>query len=323
MAALAEPRPLALCVDDAHWCDDASLRFLAHLVRRVASLPVLVVLACRPRRGQPLVSELLADPGAETLRPRALGPAAASRLLRERLERSPDPEFTEAALAATGGNPFLLGALAWHLREQGIDPSAAERGRPASLRPRNVARSLAVQLTRAGDRAEALAAALATLDERAGLELAGTLAGLSGGEAADALDALAREGIVAEDLPPRFAHPLLRTAVAGLIAPGERSRLHADAAELLAARRAPPEAVAAQLMAAGPRGDDFAVQQLMAAAREAAGRGSPETAARYLRHALFGARRPRRAPRCCTNSAARRPPCATRAQRTTCRMRCG
>ena len=176
----------------------------------------------------------------------------------------------------------------WHLRENGIDPSAAERGRLASLRPSDVARSLAVQLRRAGDRAEALAAALATLDERAGLELAGTLAGLSGGEAADALDALAREGIVAEDLPPRFAHPLLRTAVAGLIAPGERSRLHADAAELLAARRAPPEEVAAQLMAAGPRGDDFAVQQLTAAARQAAGRGSPETAARYLRHALVG-----------------------------------
>ena len=39
---------LLLTVDDVHWADEASLRFLSHLARRVADLPVLLVLATRP-----------------------------------------------------------------------------------------------------------------------------------------------------------------------------------------------------------------------------------------------------------------------------------
>ena len=47
-ANLAARRPLALFVDDAHWADGASLRFLAYLCGRLHDLPVLLV-----RRGAP------------------------------------------------------------------------------------------------------------------------------------------------------------------------------------------------------------------------------------------------------------------------------
>src|SRR3954471_3569923 len=47
-ANLAEDRPLLLVVDDVHWADDPSLRFLSHLSRRIADLPVLLLIAGRP-----------------------------------------------------------------------------------------------------------------------------------------------------------------------------------------------------------------------------------------------------------------------------------
>ena len=48
VAGLAADAPLLLAVDDAQWCDEPSLRFLAYLARRVRELPVAVVVAARP-----------------------------------------------------------------------------------------------------------------------------------------------------------------------------------------------------------------------------------------------------------------------------------
>src|ERR1700712_1675644 len=50
-ANLAEEGPLMLAVDDAHWADAASLRFLTYLANRLAGLPVVIVAATRPRVG--------------------------------------------------------------------------------------------------------------------------------------------------------------------------------------------------------------------------------------------------------------------------------
>ena len=46
-ARLAEERPLALLVDDAHWADEQSLRFLAYLEARIEEIPACVILAVR------------------------------------------------------------------------------------------------------------------------------------------------------------------------------------------------------------------------------------------------------------------------------------
>ena len=46
-AQLSERRPVALIVDDAHWADPESLRFLVHLARRLEGLPVLLAVATR------------------------------------------------------------------------------------------------------------------------------------------------------------------------------------------------------------------------------------------------------------------------------------
>ncbi|MDQ4130992.1 MAG: AAA family ATPase, partial [Actinomycetota bacterium] len=289
IAGLARQRPLLLVVDDAHWGDEASLRFLGYLFRRLESLPVLVVVGCRPPSGEPgeaLLGELVADPGAEVIRPRTLGCDAVARLLCERLGSRPDREFVEACLAATGGNPFLVSELVRELDVRQIEPRATEAGRVAQLRPENLARSLMVRLRRAGEGAEALAPAIAVLGDTAQLGLVGELVGMAEDVAADALDALVREGVVAQDLPPRFAHPLLRTAAEGMLAPGERSRLHARAARLLQRRGASAERIAPHLFESEPRGDCQVVETLAEAARLARARGAPDVAAVLLRRAL-------------------------------------
>ena len=61
-ANLSLQRPTLLIVDDLHWADEPSLRWLGYLVRRLEGLPLLVVAATRPpehARPQALVTELV------------------------------------------------------------------------------------------------------------------------------------------------------------------------------------------------------------------------------------------------------------------------
>ncbi|MDQ3648017.1 MAG: AAA family ATPase, partial [Actinomycetota bacterium] len=289
VSALARRRPVLLAVDDAHWGDGASLRFMGYLLRRADSLPVFVAVATRPPaagQADALVAGLTADPATEVVRPAALGAGAVDRLLVERLGGTPDPEFARACLATTGGNPFLLTELARELEAREVEPTATQAAQVSRLRPDNIARSLTVRLARAGDGARVLTPALAVLGDGADLSLAAELAGVPIEPAAAALDALVREGVLAHDLPPRFAHPLLRTAAEGLLAPGERSRLHGGAAAMLAGRGASAERVASHLLETDPAADAGTVEALAEAARLARERGAPDTAARLLRRAL-------------------------------------
>ena len=48
MANLSARGPVALFVDDVHWADAPSLRFLAHLLRRMEGLRIVLVVALRP-----------------------------------------------------------------------------------------------------------------------------------------------------------------------------------------------------------------------------------------------------------------------------------
>lgn len=65
-ANLAERRPLALIVDDLHWADVASLRFLAYLLPRLDDLRVAVIIAMRPYgtdgTAARILGQLTADP---------------------------------------------------------------------------------------------------------------------------------------------------------------------------------------------------------------------------------------------------------------------
>ena len=92
--------------------------------------------------------------------------------------------------------------------------------------------------------------------------------------------------------------------------PAERMRAHRRAAELLAVREDSAERVAEHLLATEPAGDAWTVARLTEAAREAARRGAPESAASYLRRVAGRAAAAGRARRrsCSSSAWPRRPP---------------
>lgn len=288
-ANLADRAPLLVVVDDAHWADEPSLRFLAYLARRVESLRVALVIATRSDEAgawaDPL-TELRSDPSTEVVQPGPLPPAGVEAFLHSLSAGPVEHGFARACHEATGGNPFLLGELARSLQAEDVPFTAAGVPRVAETTPPTVARAVRARLEPLGEGSKALALAVSTLGDEVELDLAADLVELSMGHAAAAADKLARVGILVDATPLRFYHPLVAAAVRVGLTAAERVAAHARAAELLRARGAGPERVALQLMHAPPVGDQAVVGDLRAAAERARARGAPSTAAALLRRAI-------------------------------------
>jgi DNA-binding CsgD family transcriptional regulator len=264
VAGLAAEQPQVLVVDDLHWADDASARFLAFLANRLGDLPVLLVAAARPGAVR------LAPAAALELAP--LSVAATGELL----ARHGSPRaLAEPCHRATGGNPLLVRALA---ERRPRDAEAL-----VDIGPDAVARAVDASLARLGDEPVRLARAVAVL----GTTPMATAARLAAVDAAAApAEALVRAGILRDTRPLEFEHALVRDAVLRRLTAGERAALHGRAAQLLADDGAPPEAVAVHLLAAEPSGDRAAARTLAAAGRRALASGAPGEAAACLARAL-------------------------------------
>src|SRR3954449_8819703 len=91
-ANFASRRPALLVVDDLHWADEPSLRWLVYLARRLEGLPLLLLVGTRPPAQADfpaLVAELLADPSGVVIRPGGLGEESTAVLARSRLGAEP------------------------------------------------------------------------------------------------------------------------------------------------------------------------------------------------------------------------------------------
>lgn len=295
-ANLAESGPLVLVVDDAHWADSSSLRFLAYLAARVEGLGVRIVVAARPSAPEAAPStgddDLLArlragaGAGAGVLRLPGLGSAATAAIMAERFGSQPDPRLVAACLRASGGNPFLLGELAEALRRDGVAPDAAAAELVAALGPDTVARSVLLRVSRLPASAAPVARAIAVLDAHAELRWVGAVTGLSAWEVEQAADGLAAVNVLAAEPPLRFVHPIVREAIYGELPPGTRGRLHARVARVLMGEGQDPTLVASHVLLAAPAGDQQAVELLRQGAAVAVGRGAVELGQRLLERAL-------------------------------------
>jgi predicted ATPase len=106
---LAEERPLLISIDDLQWSDEASLRWVAYLARRLEGTRVGVLAAVRPVEDEdPVVAELLADPDTTIVRPTSLSAVGVTELVRAALSADADEAFCLACHRVTGGNPLLL-----------------------------------------------------------------------------------------------------------------------------------------------------------------------------------------------------------------------
>ena len=285
---LGERAPAVLVIDDVHWADAPSLRWLALLARSLGELRVGVV--CAIRSGEPaaapeLLAELLASAPEPPVRPRALGPAATETLVRERLPAA-SAGFAHACHAVTGGNPFLLGALLTQLAADAVAPDDEAAARLGAFGSEQVARVIERQLARLPDGAGSLASAVAVLGPGTALRHAAGLARLELAGAARAADALRAAGLLEDGPELSLAHPLIAGTLYASLPVGERALRHADAAALLADERADPERIGLHLLHTEPAGEAATVTTLRDAAKRASARGAPQSAAAYLRRAV-------------------------------------
>jgi DNA-binding CsgD family transcriptional regulator len=284
---LSAGTPLALVIDDLHWADRPSLRFLLFLLPRISDSRILLIVAARPSEAGPnqrLIESLVVAGPTEVLTADPLSPTAVAKVAAAVLWAEPEPAFTEVCHEVTGGLPFLVWRILQALRAEGVPPVAASVPEVRRAGTPSLGRWALQRLGQLGSDPARVACALAVL-ESAELAQAAQLAALGAVEAAESVDLLARAGIL-DVSPLRFRHPLLRAAVYAEIGSAERSEMHRRAAAVLAGSDASLSRVAEHLLLADPARDSWVIERLRTAAQEAFSRGSPESAASYLRRAL-------------------------------------
>jgi DNA-binding CsgD family transcriptional regulator len=287
VANLAVDTPVLLAIDDAHWTDPASLRFVIYLARRLEGLRVALVLGVRSGEGsdQALLRVLQVEAAPVAIEPQPLSEVAVEALMETRIGPT-GAEVVRVCHRLTGGNPFLLITLLDELRREGRDTARLDPESIGRFAPEQITTAVLLRVGRLGGPALELARAIAVLGEQARLAHAAGLAQLTSTEAAASADALARATILEAGRPLRFTHPIVRTAIYHDIGAGARSQMHRRAAAVLAGVGTDPETGAVHLLAVEPAGDPSVVHRLRDAATAARSRGAAETASRYLRRAL-------------------------------------
>ncbi len=286
-------RPLLVAVDDAHWADAPSLRYLAYLAARLAGFPVAVLVALRPAGPGPGDASLLAVRAEAKLITRLglLSQAAVNSIARDRLGARATSELCQALGHSSGGNPFYLTELLRAAELESAGPGEAGPGEadPAQLVARGgqgVASQVALRIRRVDSRALGLAQALAVLGDGCELRQAAALAEVDMASARSLAAGLVRLDVLACADPPRFLHPIVREAVEASTGSAGQQDLHLGAARLLQEDGALPGRIAAHLMRLQPAGDPWVTDRLRAGAGAAIQTGAPRSAAVLLQRAL-------------------------------------
>ena len=286
---LAGEEPALLVVDDLHWCDRPSLRFLAYLGHRLDGTKLGILSGLRttePGTDPALVADLIGDASAVGIRPGPLSVSALGAVVESRFGRPGDEPFLEACRRGTGGNPLLINQLVGELVAEGRAPTAASAEAIADVGPRVVSRSVLSRLRRLPPEATEVARAAAVLGEGTNVPAIAALIGRDQAAVAESSGALVRAEVLGPEAGLGFLHPLVREAVYEDIPIGERQLMHARAAKMMEEAGAPAERVAAQLLAAAPSGEPWAVERLTQAATQAIAGGAADSAVTYLTRVL-------------------------------------
>ncbi len=285
-ANLAAETPLLIVVDDLHWVDPSSVLALSYLARRVADLPIALAVALRPDEpGTPLeaIDGLRTEADAVTVSLGPLGGESVAMIVRDVIPAA-DQALCAACQQVTAGNPFYLRELLRTItldRERAPDAAEVLEAAPPSVGDRVLRR-----IAELGAEAPPLARAMAVIDDGGHLSEAAALAGIDDSAAATVASAMRRIGILAQEEPFEFVHPLVRRSVYESLTATERDAAHLAAGRLMRARGASDEVVAAHFGLMRPAASTEVGEALLGAATEASARGAPQAARLALERAL-------------------------------------
>ena len=226
-------RPRVFVVEDLHWADEATLDLVRFLARRIAGLPLLLVLSYRDAVGvdhplSPVLGDLVASPGACRVQLTPLSRSAVAALVDG---HGLDPADVHRR---TAGNPFFLSQIL-------AQPDAPM---PASVRDAVLARTAGL-----APPVRHCLELLSCTPEPVGPELLDAL-----GVSTATVGVLATTGLIDRHGPAvAFRHEIARSAILGAAVPGSEAALHGAMIDALETVGADPSVLAHHAAAAGRR----------------------------------------------------------------------
>lgn len=288
LGELGRDRPVLLVLEDLHWADRSTRHLLTFLSRVLQRERVCLVGTYRSddlhRRHplRPVVAELLRLPNVTGIEVPPFGPGETADYLAE-LSRGSAPvaaEVVDRVHRRSEGNPFYAGEL--YSAGSDLRNTAAEL--PSGLA--DLLLSRVERLSEAGQRVVRVAA---VAGRRVDDELVRRVSGLDEAAAGEALrEVVSHQLLVPSGTGYTFRHALLREAVYADLLPGERTRLHADFARLLAGLPDGTRGSAAELAHHSLAAHDLpaAFAASVRAGREADRLGAPAEAFEHYERAL-------------------------------------
>ncbi|WP_410050159.1 ATP-binding protein, partial [Actinomadura sp. CNU-125] len=282
LGELGGDRPVLLVLEDLHWADRSTRDLLTFLCRVLQRERVCLVGTYRSddlhRRHplRPLVAELRRLPNVTSVQVRPFGRGETAEYLAALAGAAPTAETVERVHRRSEGNPFYAAEL-------------HATGESAEL-PAGLADLLLSRVERLSPDARRVVRIAAVAGRRVDDELLRLVSGLAEDTAGEALrEVVSHQLLVPDGAGYSFRHALLREAVYADLLPGERTRLHAAFAELLAdertgGRRGSAAELAYHSLAAHVLPAAFAAS--VRAAREAGRVGAPAEEFEHYERAL-------------------------------------
>ncbi|WP_328352036.1 AAA family ATPase [Streptomyces sp. NBC_00445] len=291
--------PLVLLIDDAHWADQETLRWLAAFAERLDDLSVLVVVARRPGEvaadSARYLDAIAAAAGAPVTNLSALTPDATAGLTRATVGPHADAPFCREVWAVTGGNPYETVELLAKVQDSELEPVEARAAELRALNRSARGGGLVARLEGLGVDATRFAWAAAILGADISVDLVARLATMSHDQAVRCAELLCNARILTQPDPAtarvgdsglEFVHPLIATAVYNSIPPALCTAMHGIAAQVVTDSGRGAAAASRHLLLVHPDDDEEVVEQLREAAREHLAVGAPDAARRCLDRAL-------------------------------------
>ena len=241
IACLAARDTLLLVLEDLHWADELTVRFLAFLARRVPTERVLIVMTAReeelPGRRDAAPHIRGSRPGgaagvARPRRPLATRHSGTRRDASRRPVRRPGPSGSASGSGAVSeGNPFVAVEMMREVQER-----APTEGLTLPRRAREV---IGRRLERLADRSRSLLTVAAVIGREFDFELLRHAGELDDDATAQGVEELVRRRLltgVGERLG--FTHERIREVAYSELQPWRRARLHRRIAETIEALHA-------------------------------------------------------------------------------------
>jgi class 3 adenylate cyclase/tetratricopeptide (TPR) repeat protein len=233
-------RTVVALIEDVHWLDDASARFVAELVEIAPTTRMLLLLSFRPE----YAAEWTQRSSVQQLALQPLGPAAVREMLAAAIGDAPSVRgLPERIYARTGGNPFFAEEIVQALIEDGsLAGKPGAYGLTRAIEqvplPETVQNVLAARIDRLEPREKHVLQTAAVIGRELPRALLAAVCAVAGAELDDALAVLRRAEFLFETaLYPHveyaFKHPLAHEVAYQSQLAARRSAVHRAVAQAM------------------------------------------------------------------------------------------